>query len=117
MSFPFSLRFAQGECGAERLVPALRYATGEPGTRNGPRCHVFLCMLAYYIQWHMNQRLKPLFQSDGKNKHRRWTFENVIERLKSVRREIVTVEDTNCRVVSTPDEEQKKILDLLKVTL
>jgi len=29
----------------------------------------------------------------------------------------VTVEDTNCRVVSTPDEEQKKILDLLKVTL
>jgi transposase len=81
------------------------------------RCHVFLCMLAYYIQWHMNQRLKPLFQSDGKNKYRRWTFENVIERLKSVRREIVTVEDTNCRVVSTPDEEQKRILDLLKVTL
>ncbi len=81
------------------------------------RCHVFLCMLAYYIQWHMNQRLKPLFQSDGKNKYRRWTFENVSERLKSVRREIVTVEDTNCRVVSTPDEEQKRILDLLKVTL
>lgn len=81
------------------------------------RCHVFLCMLAYYIQWHMNQRLKPLFRSDGKNKYRRWTFENVIERLKSVRREIVTVEDTNCRVVSTPDEEQKRILDLLKVTL
>lgn len=81
------------------------------------RCHVFLCMLAYYIQWHMNQRLKPLFQSDGKNKYRRWTFENVIERLKSVRRGIVTVEDTNCRVVSTPDEEQKRILDLLKVTL
>jgi transposase len=81
------------------------------------RCHVFLCMLAYYIQWHMNQRLKPLFQSDGKNKYRRWTFENVIERLKSVRREVVTVEDTNCTVVSTPDEEQKRILDLLKVTL
>lgn len=81
------------------------------------RCHVFLCMLAYYIQWHMNQRLKPLFQSDGKNKHRRWTFENVIERLKSVRREIVTVEDTSCKIVSTPDEEQKRILDLLKVIL
>ena len=32
---PFSLRFAQGERGAERLVPALRSATGEPGTRDG----------------------------------------------------------------------------------
>ena len=81
------------------------------------RCHVFLCMLAYYIQWHMNQRLKPLFQSDGKNKYRRWTFENVIERLKSVRREIMTVEGTSCKVTSTPDEEQKRILELLKVKL
>jgi transposase len=81
------------------------------------RCHVFLCMLAYYIQWHMNQRLKPLFQSDGKNKYRRWTFENVIERLKSVRREIMTVEGTSCKVVCTPDEEQKRILELLKVKL
>jgi hypothetical protein len=31
----FSLRFAQGERGAERLVPGLRSATGEPGTRDG----------------------------------------------------------------------------------
>src|SRR5712691_4906860 len=31
----FSLRCAQGERGAERLVPALRSATGEPGTRDG----------------------------------------------------------------------------------
>jgi hypothetical protein len=34
-AFAFSLRFAQGERGAERLVPALRSATGEPGTRDG----------------------------------------------------------------------------------
>ena len=24
------------------------------------RAHVFLCVLAYYLQWHMNQRLAPL---------------------------------------------------------
>jgi hypothetical protein len=65
----------------------------------------------------MNQRLKPLFQSDGKNKERKWTFEHVIERLKSVRREVVSSEGSSCKVVSTPDEEQKKILDLLKVKL
>ncbi len=29
------------------------------------RGHVFLCMLAYYVEWHMRQRLAPLlFQDD-----------------------------------------------------
>lgn len=81
------------------------------------RCHVFLCMLAYYLQWHMNQRLKPLFQSDGKNKHREWTFENVIERLKSLRRELVQIQEAEYTVVCTPDENQQRILDLLNIKL
>lgn len=81
------------------------------------RCHVFLCMLAYYLQWHMNQRLKPLFQSDGKNKHREWTFENVIERLKSLRRELVQIQEAEYTVVCTPDEDQQRILDLLNIKL
>ncbi len=81
------------------------------------RCHVFLCILAYYLQWHMNQRLKPLFQSDGKNKNRRWTFEYVLERLKSLRRQRLQLQGASCRVVCTPDNSQQKILDLLKVKL
>ena len=28
------------------------------------RAHVFLCMLAYYVEWHMRQRLKPLLFHD-----------------------------------------------------
>ena len=28
------------------------------------RAHVFLCMLAYYVEWHMCQRLKPLLFDD-----------------------------------------------------
>lgn len=24
------------------------------------QCHIFLCMLAYYVQWHMQQRLAPM---------------------------------------------------------
>jgi hypothetical protein len=28
------------------------------------RAHVFLCMLAYYVQWHMRQRLKPILFDD-----------------------------------------------------
>lgn len=31
------------------------------------RAHVFLCMLAYYVEWHMRQRLSPmLFDDDDK---------------------------------------------------
>ena len=24
------------------------------------RAHVFLCLLAYYVEWHMRQKLKPI---------------------------------------------------------
>jgi transposase len=81
------------------------------------RCHVFICMLAYYLQWHMTKRLKPLFASDKKGKKRQWTFERVIERLKSIRREVVSTAGVPCKVVTEPDEDHRKILQLLKVSL
>ena len=28
------------------------------------RAHVFLCMLAYYVQWHMRARLQPMLFDD-----------------------------------------------------
>ena len=28
------------------------------------RAHVFLCMLAYYVEWHMRQKLKPMLFDD-----------------------------------------------------
>lgn len=34
----------------------------------------------------MTERLGPLFESDGQGKDRRWTVQNVIERLKQVTR-------------------------------
>jgi transposase len=81
------------------------------------RCHVFICMLAYYLQWHMLQRLQPIFDSDGEHKKRFWTFENVIERLKSIRREEISVAGTTCKIITDADEDQIKILDLLNVKL
>lgn len=47
-------------------------------------------MLAYYVQWHCQQLLTPLM-NEGKGKHRRWTFTNIIETLKQVTRNRVTV--------------------------
>jgi hypothetical protein len=78
------------------------------------RAHVFLCVLAYYLQWHMNQRLQPLFASDGLGKHREWTFENVIARLKAIRREKVHLAGAQFHQVTVPEPDQQRILDLLK---
>jgi len=81
------------------------------------RSHVFLCVLAFYVQWHMQQRLKPLFEADGEGKNRQWTVENVIERLTSIRKQRVKVAAVEFDQVTQADQEQQKILDLLKVKL
>ena len=80
--------------------------------------HIFIVMLAYYIQWHMMQKLKPLFDEDGVGENKRWSFQAVIERLKSIRK-------TECLIsgvvvkneISKPDKEQSEILNLLGVKL
>ncbi len=77
--------------------------------------HVFLCMLAYYVEWHMRQRLAPLFEADGQGKDRRWTFAGVLERLKSIREETGVLQGHEVSWITTPDEEQRQILDLLEV--
>lgn len=86
-------------------------------TDNRIRSHVFLCVLAYYLQWHMMQRLSSLFETDNEGKKRFWTFENVIERLKSIRQDEIMVAGTVCKVITQPDNDQQKILSLLKVSL
>ena len=81
------------------------------------RSHVFLCMLAYYLQWHMKQRLAPLFAQDGTEKNRRWSFANVLERLKAVRQERAKLNGIEFDQVTLPEEDQQRILALLKVKL
>jgi transposase len=82
------------------------------------KSHIFLATLAYYIQWHAMKRLKPLFDTDGKNKDKRWTFQMVIERLKSIRMTESLIDGVVVKkTISQPDEEQQKILDLLQVKL
>ncbi len=81
------------------------------------RSHVLLCVLAFYLQWHMQQRLKPLFEADGEGKNRQWTIENVIERLRAIRKQRVKVAGVEFDQVTQADQEQQKILDLMKVKL
>lgn len=81
------------------------------------RSHVFLCVLAFYLQWHLQQRLQPVFEADGQGKHRQWTIENVIERLSAIRKQRVKVAGVEFDQVTQADQEQQKILDLMKVKL
>lgn len=41
------------------------------------RAHVFLCMLAYYVQWHMRKALSPLLFQDDELEDARWTRDAV----------------------------------------
>ena len=74
-------------------------------------------MLAYYLQWHMKQRLTPLFAQDGTEKHRRWSFAHVLERLKAIRQERVKLNGIEFNQITTPEADQQEILNLLKVML
>jgi transposase len=80
------------------------------------KAHVFLCMLAYYVQWHMQQLLKSLTaESNGKN--RRYTFDNIIETLKQITRNKISIDGVEFYKASQPTEAQQKILELLKVKI
>jgi len=80
-------------------------------------CHVFLCMLAYYLLWHMKQRLKPLFDSDCKGRKRRYTMEFIIELLKNIQKQLVEFNDIQTYFTSELTDEQQQIFDLLDIKL
>ena len=80
------------------------------------KAHVFLCFLSYYLLWHAQQRLKPLFQKDRTGEQRRWSLPGVIERLKSLRTNQLLVSGVQVKQVTTePDREQREIIELLGV--
>ena len=81
------------------------------------KCHVFICMLSYYLMWHMKKRLQPLFGEDGMGTKRKYTFGHIIEILKAIRSNTACIESQKVSIASTPNEEQKRILDLLNVAI
>ena len=81
------------------------------------KCHVFICMLAYYVMWNMRQRLKPLTNADGVGENRKYSFDYILENLKAIRRETVNFMGAKTKVISTPNEKQTHILNLLWVKL
>jgi transposase len=81
------------------------------------KCHVFICMLAYYVMWHMKRMLQPLFDHDGVGAGRKYTFNYIIETLKCIRKETVEICGFKSHIISTPTTEQNHILQLLGISL
>ena len=81
------------------------------------KCHVFICMLAYYIMWHMRQRLQTLFESDGIGADRKYTFEFIMKTLEAIRLESVNFMGLQTNIISSPTKEQTQILNLMGVAL
>jgi len=53
---------------------------------NRVRAHVFICMLAYYVEWHMRQKLAPILFDDHDTNQARKKRSSVVETAKRSQR-------------------------------
>jgi transposase len=81
------------------------------------RCHVFVCMLAYYLLWNFKKRLIALFEEDDAGRKSRYTIRQVIELLKSIQKQSVDFDGIESTFISETNEEQNKVLNLLRIRL
>lgn len=81
------------------------------------KCHVFICMLAYYLMWQMKRRLAPLLCESNSGSKRKYTFTYIMEQLKGIQVNTVEFCGTSTQVFTNPSNEQKRILELLGVKI
>jgi len=81
------------------------------------KCHVFICMLSYYVMWHMKQRLQSLFYTAGEGVGRKYTFDYIMETLKCIRKETIKFCSAVSSKITTPTDEQNHFLNLLGVKI
>jgi len=75
--------------------------------------HVFICMLAYYVQWHMHKAFEPIYEADGQGANRSSTFRKIIEDLKSIRSNTMLTNKVEYETPTLPNETQEQIIELL----
>jgi transposase len=76
------------------------------------RAHTFLCMLAYYVVWHLEQSLAPLRENDPEEYG---SLRLVLDRLHALQLNTVTVQGQSFQQVTQPDAVQQRILDQLGI--
>lgn len=75
-------------------------------TEKHVRAHIFLCMLAYYVEWHLRKALSPLLFQDEELDTERWTRDPVAkaeasEQLREKKRTRQTVDGWPVHSLST----------------
>jgi len=84
---------------------------------NRVKSHVFICALALYVLFHIEQKLKSLFENDKKGSQRAWSMKSVWESLKAIRKSEHTIEGHSFHTITVPDKDQELILNLLNQKL
>lgn len=72
------------------------------------RGHIFLCMLSYYLLWHLNKALALLYA-----KNPNCTHNHVIEIMKSLQKCRLTVAGISAETIAEPTEKQLDIRNLV----
>ena len=85
-----------------------------PWREDRVRTHVFLCTLAYCVEWHMKRRLEPLLsRENGSGDH---SLPTLLDDLATLTKNTVRVgEHITFDQTSRPTELQQRALDLLDV--
>jgi transposase len=76
------------------------------------KAHVFICMLSYYLLWHLQQRLKPLYAIDS-----RLGTDEVLEIMKSRQKLTVTIGEVVNERIAEPTQRQSQILELTRTAM
>ena len=72
------------------------------------KAHVFLCMLSYYLLWHLNKALAPLYAEKPN-----YTRSHVIEIMKSLQKCKLTVAGISAETIAEPTGSQLNIQHLV----
>ena len=73
------------------------------------KSHVFICMLSYYLLWHMNKALNPLYAEGGY----KYTCNYVLETMKTLQKMKMTIGEVETYTIAEPNETQKHIQELV----
>lgn len=77
------------------------------------KTHVFICFLAYYLLWHLNQRLKPMFE-ENTTSHWQITQADIFETMKLQTKNTINFMGHEMVQVSQPTAKQKRIIQLIR---
>jgi len=75
------------------------------------KAHVFVCMLSYYLLWHIMKTVKKAKES----KSFQHSIDVMLEIMKARQKNTVTIGDTESEMIANPNEQQLEILTILGV--